>query len=403
MSLADTGLAVGSVSRFLTQLLTTALTNAPYNPLITVQRPQQDPPTGSAVAQGRLNLFLYEVEIDAAMRNVQLTPGVPAPLWVVLRYVLTAFDTSGESDTAESHDILGMGMQVLTGLNDLLPDVGLYNALTSNPEPLKLTFDQGTPDLLSRLMQGPDDKYRCSVPFQIRPVLIAQPVPPVNLQLVGINYLLGTTIGAQGIQNFVLPTLGPHLESAQPAAVQVGDTLVLSGGALNSPGLTVLFGSATLTPTMQQEQQLAVVIAGLDPSTMSAGNVTVTIVQLLANGLSISSEATSVALTPTVNAMTAVSLAAVSATNPNVYGTIHLSGVLLGGPNDYVEFALVQSGVVALLLDGGDPSFTPPADQTAQQFAIPVASAVAPGLYYVIFRVNGQQARQPFTLNMVTP
>jgi hypothetical protein len=401
--LAQTGLAVGSVSRFIAGILTAALWNVPpYNPKITVQRPQADSSTGTAT-QPRINLFLYEVEIDGAMRNIALTPGSLPPLWVVLRYLLTAFDGAGESDTAESHDLLGMGMQVLMGVGDALPALAGYTALADNPEPLKLTFDQGTSELLSRLMQGPDDKFRCSVAFQIRPVLIAPPQLPTGMQLIGINYQLGTTIGLAGVRNFVLPSLGPQLDGAQPPAVELGDTLTLLGNNLDASGLSVNFASAVLTPNMQHPQALSILVNGLDSTALSAGNISVSVSQALASGLVISSGLVGVALLPTLASMTIVSVTAVSLTNPNVYGTIALTGKLLGGASDYVEFALIRNGAVALLLDSHDPTFTPPSDQSKQQFAIPVASAVPPGLYFAVLRVNGQQAKQAFTLNMVAP
>ena len=403
MPLAQTGFAVGSVSRFLAGILTTALWNVPpYNPKITVQRPQADAAPGNHT-QPRINLFLYEIEIDAAMRNISLTPGNTPPLWVVLRYLLTAFDGAGESDTPESHDLLGMGMQVLMGVRDAMPALAGYTALADNPEPLKLTFDQATPDLLSRLMQGPDDKFRCSAAFQVRPVMIAQPLPPTGMQLVGINYRLGTIIGIAGIHNFVLPGMGPQLDGSQPAAVELGDTLTLLGNNLDVVGLSVSFGAATLIPNSQHAQALSVLIEGLAPAAISAGNIPVSVTQVLPAGPSISSGLLSVALLPTVSAMAIVSIAVVSAVNPNVYATISLTGVLLGGTGDYVEFALVRNGAVALLLDSPDPSFTPPGDQTRQQFAMPSATAVPPGEYYAILRVNGQQNKQAFTLNMVTP
>jgi hypothetical protein len=403
VALAQTGLAIGSVSRFLAGILTTALWNVPpYNPKITVQRPQTDVPPGTSTPP-RINLFLYELEIDAAMRNISLTPGSQPPLWMVLRYLLTAFDGMGESDTPESHDLLGMGMQVLLGVFDANPAIAGYTALADNPEPLKLTFDQATPDLLSRLMQGPDDKFRCSAAFQLRPVLIAQPLLPTGMQLIGINYQLGTTIGLAGVRNFVLPSLGPQLDGAQPTAIELGDTLTLLGGGLDASGLTVSFASAVLTPNMQHPQALSVVVDGLDPTTISAGHVPVSVSQILANGLAISSEMVGVSLLPTVSSMTILSITKVSAVNPNVYATIAFSGSLLGGAGDYVEFALVQNGLVKALLDARDPAFTPPPEQTQQQFAIPAASAVPQGLYHAVLRVNGQQAKQAFSLNMVAP
>lgn len=404
MSLNDTGLAVGAVSRFLAAQLNAALSNlAPYNTVASVDRPQTITSTGAS-ANARLNLFLYEVEIDAAMRNVAFTPGTPAPLWLVLRYLLTAFDLSGESDTAESHDVLGMGMQVLLGMNTALWG-SLPNAeqpLENNPEPLKLSFDQATPDLLSRLMQGPDDKYRCSTAFQIRPVLVAKPIAPASgLQLVGVDYVTGKRIGLAGVQNAVLPSLGPRIDAASPALVEQGDTLTLTGSGLNAPGLAVSFGSAQLAVTMQQSTVLQASVAPLDATRMSAGNIAVSVTQTLPTGVVLSSSVVNVGLRPTILGMTLGTLTAVSGTNPNVYGTIGLTGVLLGTEHDYVEFALLQNGVAAILLDAHDPAFTLPADQSAQQFAIPKESAVPPGVYFAVLRVNGQQAKQAFVLNMV--
>ena len=402
MPLAQTGTAVGDVSRFLAGLLTTALWNVPPNPKITVQRPQAEPQAGNQT-QPRINLFLYEVDIDGAMRNISLTSGTQPPLWLVLRYLVTGFDGNGDSDTPESHDLMGMAIQVLMGVGDIFPPQASYTSLSDNPEPLKITFDQATPELLSRLMQGPDDKFRCSAAFQVRPVLIAEPLPPSGLQLVGVNYVLGKKIGLAGVQNFVLPSLGPVLAGAEPPAVELGDTFTLSGDGLDASGICVNFGPTTLIPNMQQPQSLAVAVTGLDPTIISAGQIPVSVRQTLASGLSISSGSVSVSLLPTISGVTIVTIAAVSVTNPKVYGTILFTGMFLGGASDYVEFALVSNGTVAVLLDTPDPSFTPPGDQTQQQFAMTTANAVPPGLYFVILRVNGQQAKQAFTLNMVAP
>lgn len=397
MSLTQTGLAVGSVSSFLVSLLSPALGGVS----VTVQRPQAN--SSGTATSARLNLFLYEIEIDGAMRNISLTPGSQPPLWVVLRYLLTAFDEQGESDTIDSQNLLGQGMQVLLGVGDVFPPSAFYTALSDNPEPLKLTFDQATPELLSRLMQGPDDKYRCSAAFQVRPVLIAEPQPVTGLQLVGVNYVLGTEIGLAGVRNFVLPSLGPQLTDAQPWSVELGDTLTLLGNNLGASGISVHFGSATLTPNSQHSDSLSILISGLDPTVISAGNIAVSASQTLASGLSISSGAVSVALLPTVATISIVTIAAVSAADPDVYATVGLTGKLLGSKGDYVEFALVRNGAVAILLDSPDPAFTPPPDQTQQQFTFPVSDAIPPGTYFAVLRVNGQQAKQAFTLNMVAP
>jgi hypothetical protein len=344
------------------------------------------------------------VQLDSSLRNVPLTPGRQSPLWLVLRYLLTAFDDGGDSDTAEAHDVLGLAMQVLLGINESgLLDHLNGKSLDDNPQPLKVTFDDGSPDLLSRLMQGPDDRFRVSVPFQIRPVLVATSEPPSSMQLVGINYLTSTTIGAAGIRNLLLPSLGPSIGSVAPSQVAPGDTLAITGVGLGAAQLAVRFGNVVLPVTMQQAGTLKCVVGGpaLDPLKISAGSQPVVVVQTLAGGKTLSSNALSTALLPIVTAVTASGLSPVSGSNPNVYGTLHVTGQFLGRPADYIEVGLLNSAGAPVVIDRVDPGFSAPADQTAQQLLMKIPDAVPPGMYTAVFRVNGAQAKQAFLVNMV--
>jgi hypothetical protein len=400
MALSDTGTAIGSVSRLLKDVLTNVLTGTTPSANVTISRPE--PGSSGGVPSGaRLNLFLYEVQLDAGLRNVPITPGRQSPLWLVLRYLMTAFDESGDSDTAGAHDVLGLAMQVLLGMNES-GVLGQFTdkSLGDNSESLKVTFDDGSPDLLGRLMQGPDDRYRMSVPFQIRPVLVATSEPPSSMQLVGVNYLTDTTIGQAGIQNVLLVSLGPLIESATPPQVQAGDVLIITGTGLGAASLAVRFGSVTLQVTMQQSGTVKCVVGGaaLDPTKISAGTQTVAVAQTIANGKTLSSNALSTALIPTVSGVTASGLATVSG---KVFGTIKLTGQFLGRPADYIEVGLLNSTGVAVVIDRQDPTFTPPADQSAQQVLMKPADAVPPGIYTAVVRVNGAQAKQAFKLNMV--
>ncbi len=403
MALSDTGVAIGGVSRLLKDILTDALTNASPSPTVTISRPE--PGSSGAVPQGaRLNFFLYEVQLDASLRNVPLTPGRQSPLWLVLRYLLTAFDVNGDSDTDGAHDVLGLGMQVLLGMNESGALETLTDkSLTDNPEPLKVTFDDSAPDLLGRLMQGPDDRYRMSVAFQIRPVLVANSDPPSSMQLVGVNYLTDTTIGVAGVKNILLPSLGPFIDSVMPPQVQPGDVLTITGTGLGADQLAVRFGSVILPVTMQQSGTLKCVVGGaaLDPTAIAAGSQPVVVAQTIANGKTLSSNALSATLLPLVTSVAAVGLAAVSGSDPNVYGAIKLTGQFLGRTTDYIEVGLLNSSGVPLLIDRQDSSFTVPADQSAQQVVMKITEAIPPGTYTAVYRVNGAQAKQAFLLNMV--
>jgi len=403
MALSDTGTAIGSVSRLLEEVLTNALANATPSPNVTISRPE--PGSSGGVPHGaRLNLFLYEVQLDASLRNTPLTPGRQSPLWLVLRYLLTAFDENGDSDTDSAHDVLGLAMQVLLGINES-GALQLVNSksLVDNPQPLKATFDDGTPDLLGRLMQGPDDRYRMSVPFQIRPVLVATSEPPSSMQLVGVNYLTDTTIGLAGVQNIVLPSLGPVIDSVTPPQVAPGDTLTVTGNGLGADQLTVRFGNIVLPVTMQQSGKLQCVVGGaaLDPVHISAGSQPVVVAETLANGKILSSNALSTSLLPVVSSVTPLGLHPVSGTNPHVFGALKLTGEFLGRAADYLELGLLNSSGVVVVIDRPDPGFVPPGDQSAQQVLMKSAEAVPPGTYTVVYRVNGAQSKQAFVVNMV--
>ena len=95
-------------------------------------------------------------------------------------------------------------------------------ALENNPEPLKLTFDETTADLLSKIMQGTDERYRLSVAFQMRPVMIVPGSRPRASLLVGVDYTTApqTIIGEDGVQIDVIPSLGPRLDRVEPDALR---------------------------------------------------------------------------------------------------------------------------------------------------------------------------------------
>src|SRR6266705_3524191 len=108
MALVNTGRAIGAVTQTLRERLTTVLGAAVGQ--VTVGRPE---PPAAALAGSRLNLFLYEIHHDEFLRNESLDDGQPPPLWLVLRYLLTAFDEGGDSDTVDAHEILGEGLRAL--------------------------------------------------------------------------------------------------------------------------------------------------------------------------------------------------------------------------------------------------------------------------------------------------
>ena len=116
MAAADTPRAIGAVTRLIRDhLLRRGLQ-------VSVGKPEE---AAGNDTLAKLNLFLYEVGFDANLRNVELRRGDPPPLWLVLKYLLTAFDDAEHSDSADAHELLGRGIAALQELSllRLLPPV----------------------------------------------------------------------------------------------------------------------------------------------------------------------------------------------------------------------------------------------------------------------------------------
>ncbi|MDQ4044106.1 MAG: DUF4255 domain-containing protein, partial [Chloroflexota bacterium] len=300
MTLADTGRAIGAVTELLDLRLTTRTT---LN--VSVGRPES---AGGGVANPRLNLFLYEAQFDPSLRNVSLDEGRPAPLWLVLRYVMTAFDAGGDSDTTEAHTLLGRGLSALQEFGFLhlsaTTPATVLSALQDNPEPLKVTFDETPSDLLSRLMQGTDEVYRFSLGFQVRPVMIATGEPPSYSLLVGVDNTVdpAVEIGEEGINIVINPSMGQEITNVEPAFIEATGTLTIEGIDLHFPDTRVRIGPAEMTITEQRQDKLtctlpATVAAG---GVMSAGSHPLFVVRTLPNGRQRTSNLLVVHLQPTV-------------------------------------------------------------------------------------------------------
>ena len=365
MPLAESIHAVGRVS----ELLRTRLHNGTGGTTVEVGRPE-------AAASGtgpKLNLFLYHVELDGHLRNHPLDEGQPVPLWLVLRYLLTAYDTDCDSNSADAHDLLGQGMLVLHELNFLHPST--YPELAENPETLKITFDEADAELLSKLMQGTEDQFRLSVAFGVRPVMIA----PSELPLYALPV---KTVGPQDEGVVVLPTLGPRIERLDPERFEVDQVLTVYGQDLGSHIDDVCIGLTCLPVEAAGSGNVRTTIPTGFP--LSPGSYVVSVRRRLPSGRHISSDGLLGHLMPTLSSATPSGL---TTTAGNVHGDLILSGDRLGGPHDDIFVAFYRDGSVVLMLD------TPvSASQTSVTVRVLAGSAIPAGRYHIILRVNGQQA-----------
>src|SRR5205814_4597122 len=171
MSLAASSEAIGAVS----ELLKVQLAARTGITAVAVGRPE-DASKAAVVGGGCFYLFLYRIGIAGNLRNRPLDGGQAPPEWLVLHYLLTAFD-GPESDSTVAHKLLSRGMLALNTMSVLRPDATI-TALSSSPDPLRISFDEADVEMLSKIMQGSDEKYRVSAAFQVRPVMIASTDAP---------------------------------------------------------------------------------------------------------------------------------------------------------------------------------------------------------------------------------
>ena len=385
MAAADTPMAIGAVTRLIRDhLLRRGLQ-------VSVGKPEQ---AAGSDTLAKLNLFLYEVGFDPNLRNIELRRGDPPPLWLVLKYLLTAFDDSESSDSADAHELLGRGIAALQELSllRLLPPVipSVQAALQDNPEPLKLSFDETNADLLSKIMQGTDERYRLSMAFQVRPVLIVPVQPSLSTLLVGIDYsgVPQTVIGEEGVAIDVIPSMGPVFDRVEPAVFEAGASIELFGNDLHGADIEAALGAQVLTIVERRTDRLQVTVEGTPPAPIASG----TSISAGEHGLVVRRR-----LSPSRARTSGVQLAKLLPTVTGaslVGGDLQVSGNLLGrGPlqtgTDDVVVALYRDGVTVRLFDTV-------ADASTQSLltVLGVGSAGLPaGEYRVIVKVNNQQAR----------
>ncbi len=391
------------VSKLLQQHLTTKTGIA-----IDIGRPE---PPGSGGSGPKLNLFLYEAAFDPSLKNVALDEGQQPPLWLILKYLMTGYDATGDTDSPDAQANLGEGIRALQELS-ILPLNGsisadVIQALQDNPTQLHVTFEDASSELLSSLMQGSDEKYRFSVGFQVRPVMIAPGEPPDYSLLVGVDYTNDQIIGEDGLQLTVLPSLGPQITRIEPTAFETNETITIFGNGLSSTVLTARIGSQDLAITNRETDRLECLVNGpiAGGDQISAGAQTVSVVETLPSGRLRHSNLLVGHLLPSVSSATPDSITRVDAaeTNSPVFGNIDINGVLLGTDTDDVFVALYGEGRVVAMFDAFEEVTPAPAPQTHLRVEIQSAKPVPQGIYRVLVRLNGQQAKNSPEVDLTLP
>lgn len=370
MALADTKEAIGAVTQMLqTKLIAATGVN------VSVGRP--DAAATSNSEGSKLNLFLYQVGFDSHMKNFSIDDGQPAPLWAVLHYLVTAFDAAKDSDSVDAHKLLGRGLTALQILNYMEPNPAAITdaPLVDNPEPLKISFDSADVELLSKLMQGSDEKYRVSAAFQVRPVMLAiESLPSYAPAVLSVGPPANPGVG-------VVAGLGPYLDPLEQEKFEAGATLTFTGRDLADVSEVCLNG--TCFPASFAAGELTTTVPAA--TTLSAGIYGITAVRILPSGRRFSSNAVTGRLLPT---LVSASHGPLTATGTGaLHGTLTLNGARLGGPDDSIFIAFYRDGASALMVEA-----TGVAAQNTLSATLTPEQALDPGTYLIILRVNGEQA-----------
>jgi hypothetical protein len=391
----DTSRAIGAV----TELLAHQLRAHTAVPAVTAGRPEPGEDTRS-----RLNVFLFEVLPDASLRS-HVIDGRPSPAWLVLRYLVTAYASGGSSDSSDAHHNLGEAIRALHGLaylpvtTDLPPDD--ERALRANPEPLKVTFLPAGSDLLGRLMQGTDEKYRCSVAVEVRPVMIAGAEPDAATLLVGRRYVSSSDPRTPGVHVLLDPVGAPVLTGVAPTRVEAGVPVRLTGAGFVEGDRARLAG-VDRAITRDGSALVAVFDAAALADRVGPGVFPLAVARAVPASVPARwrvSEPIAVRLVPTLDTAVVASVAPDPSAAGRAIVEVDLFGQLLGRAEDECVVGLWRDG--RTVAHGDELVALAGPAQTARRVTIRDVEPSA--TYRVIVRVNGGQATWSPEIAVGTP
>jgi Pvc16 N-terminal domain len=213
----------------------------------------------SGASNKQINLFLYNTQIDGALRNQDISgkvkPGETGrpPLPLTLFYLVTAYNN--EKDEVKSQMLLGQAMSVLhdhplLGAAEIkdatdadVPGSDLHHQIERvriTPQPLPI-------DELSKLWTGFQTPYRTSAAYQVSVVLIeSRRSAKTPLPVLKRGEADRGAIAEPGLIP-PFPTLTELVLPPKQASALLGDTVTLRGHHLDQGTLTVHFNNPHLT------------------------------------------------------------------------------------------------------------------------------------------------------------
>jgi hypothetical protein len=336
----------------------------------------------------QLNLFLYQILPNAALRNMnipsQVMPGETGtpPLALTLYYLLTAFGKDNDTTLPYGHHLLGKAMSILYDHALLGPDESRAatsasfstSDLDKQVERVRITLQPLSLEEISKLWSGLVTQYRLSVGYEVSVMLIDSTQPKKTPLPV-----LTRGAGDKGVmsQASLVPPF-PALTQIQLPNSQIsallGDKLVLTGNNLDGTSVGVVFNHPLWAAPVEVPPQLGAtstqvtVIIPNSPAIWPAGFYTVSVmVQRAGDSYRRSTNQVSFGLAPKVT------IAPANAAGPTIAYTVTVSP----------EVWPAQSA--ALLLGDQEIAANPHPAQTAT-LTFP-AQSLSAGNYFVRLRV----------------
>lgn len=220
--------------------------------------------TIDTVTQQRLNLYLFEIQENASLKNQDFSNlGNPRayghpPLSLVLHYLITAY---GNDDTKEDADltaqvILGDAMRVFNDFAIVTRDLVtirhsplgtsiLDPSLQNDPEQVKITLKPSSLEELSKIWTAlPNVNFRRSVAYEVSVVQIQSSMLRTLAMPVEVRQIQASLLRGPQISNvYRTPAVGQPIGDQRAA---VGQQLTIVGSGFQSTATLVALG--TLDP-----------------------------------------------------------------------------------------------------------------------------------------------------------
>ncbi len=320
-------LAIAAVTTTLRHLLQQRFDTDGSNVTVTTRPPDKARDNNNNGNQ--VNLFLYQTQINAAWRNMdiptQVKPGETgqSPLPLNLYYLLTAYAQNDDFPEPTSHRLLGQAMSVFhdhailssEDIKAALPNLVEYD-LYDQVERVRITSQPLSMDELSKLWTTFQTQYRISAAYEVAVVLIESTRPtkvPVPVLARGVGdqgvasqaslippYPVLTAMNFTAIEEARLNLPAYQASLLQKPAANLGDSLTLTGYNLDG-AVSVLFShqqldvpnSIAIAPSDRTPTELKLTLPD-QPAQWPAGFYTATAVvnqmgeERTSNGLSLS-------------------------------------------------------------------------------------------------------------------